>query len=233
MKLDFGIAFVTGRSHFRDVLRTYFFNWIEHELVNNRNVNLHLFIVYDLDYSDAIREDFRDIPPEISSLLESVNLYGRREIDEERRHLIDRGRISPSEGDLLFGEGYAKKRNAALYFARKEKMHRLLFLDDDEFGGELSFAAGPVGRTAAASTNLTLNSGILTWSMSKGAFIGASLKGAYVEPDNEANQAVYGMNAMSILDNPTRAKVAELPSEVANFSRTVAIYAGNRKTPQP
>jgi hypothetical protein len=43
------------------------------------------------------------------------------------------GIIDETEGDLIFGEGYAKKRNAALYFAAQKKMDRLLFLDDDEY----------------------------------------------------------------------------------------------------
>ena len=34
---------------------------------------------------------------------------------------------------LLFGEGYAKKRNIVTYFAIKLKMDKLLFIDDDEY----------------------------------------------------------------------------------------------------
>lgn len=52
---------------------------------------------------------------------------------EESRKLINKGLIDETEADLLFGEGYAKKRNAALYFASKKKMDRLLFIDDDEY----------------------------------------------------------------------------------------------------
>lgn len=107
-----------------------------------------------------------------------------------------------------------------------------LMNDKLEFGGELSFAAGPVGRTAAASTNASLKAGILTWSMSKGAFIGASLKGAYIKPDTDANQAVYGMDAKSILNNPGQARKAGLPGEITSFSQTLSSYAGNKRTAQ-
>lgn len=109
---------------------------------------------------------------------------------------------------------------------------RELLNDRLEFGGELSFAAGPVGRTAGASTNLTLDSGILTWSMSKGAFVGASLKGAYIEADEDANRAVYGMTGKTLIENPAQAKMTGLPSEITTFTKTVASYAGNKKTAQ-
>lgn len=142
MKKNFGIAFVTGRRQFQDVLKTYFENWIEHDLINNRKINLHLFVVYDVNYSDAVSEDFRNIPPEITGLLESVHFYGRREIEDEGRRLVAEGTLNQAEYELLFGEGYAKKRNVALHFAVKHKMDRLLFLDDDEYPVAVTRGAG-------------------------------------------------------------------------------------------
>jgi lipid-binding SYLF domain-containing protein len=94
-----------------------------------------------------------------------------------------------------------------------------------EFGGDLSFAAGPVGRTAGVGA--TPDAAVLTWSRSEGAFIGASLKGANISADNSKNQAVYGMTAEEIMRNPERVKKAGLPSEITAFDRTVRSYAGN------
>jgi hypothetical protein len=54
----------------------------------------------------------------------------------------------------------------------------------------LSATAGPVGRTAAASTDALLRSGILSYSRSKGLFVGALLKGASISPDNDLNEAI-------------------------------------------
>ncbi len=45
-----------------------------------------------------------------------------------------------------------------------------LLEDKFEIGGEASIAAGPVGRTASASSNVTLDAGILSYSRSKGVF---------------------------------------------------------------
>ena len=133
MAKNVGIAFVTGRKHFQNVLRSYVNNWLEHGLIADRSVRLHLFVVYDLDYFGTKRSDYRNIPPELSEMVDSVNFYGRNALKIERDDLVSRGIIDETQGDLIFGEGYAKKRNAALYFASKQKMDRLLFIDDDEY----------------------------------------------------------------------------------------------------
>lgn len=133
MTKNVGIAFVTGRKQFQSVLRSYVNNWLEHGLIADKAVRLHLFIVYDLDYFNTQRGDFRNIPVELQEMVESINFYGRKALDGERSELVSRGVIDEREGELLFGGGYAKKRNAALYFAAKMNMDRLLFIDDDEY----------------------------------------------------------------------------------------------------
>ena len=133
MPQNIGIAFVTGRKNFQNVLRTYVNNWLEHGLTDNKNIRLHLFVVYDINYFKTRPSDYRIISPELLEMVESINFYGRKALEEERQELIDHKIIDESEGDLLFGEGYAKKRNAALYFAKKKRMDKLLFIDDDEY----------------------------------------------------------------------------------------------------
>ena len=59
-------------------------------------------------------------------------------------------------------------------------------------GGDASVAAGPVGRTASGSTDITLSSAIYSYSRSKGLFAGVSLQGASITMDDSANEAVYG-----------------------------------------
>jgi len=70
---------------------------------------------------------------------------------------------------------------------------RGLLEDKFEIGGEAAIAAGPVGRAASVSTNATLDAAILSYSRSRGAFIGAALKGVVISPDNDLNEAFYGM----------------------------------------
>jgi SH3 domain-containing YSC84-like protein 1 len=59
-----------------------------------------------------------------------------------------------------------------------------------KLGADVSAAAGPVGRSASADAGY--KAGILTYSSSKGAFIGASLNGAELQQDNKATEAWYG-----------------------------------------
>jgi lipid-binding SYLF domain-containing protein len=61
-----------------------------------------------------------------------------------------------------------------------------------QVGGDVSAAAGPVGRHASAGTDWKLNTEILTYSRAKGAFIGATIEGAGISQDEDAIRAIYG-----------------------------------------
>src|ERR1700757_930272 len=61
-----------------------------------------------------------------------------------------------------------------------------------KLGGDASAAAGPVGRTASAETDVALKAEILTYSRARGAFAGVSLEGSTLRPDNDANKHLYG-----------------------------------------
>lgn len=61
-----------------------------------------------------------------------------------------------------------------------------------QIGGEASAAAGPVGRHASADTDWKLNTEILTYSRSKGAFAGVTLEGAGISQDDDAIREMYG-----------------------------------------
>jgi SH3 domain-containing YSC84-like protein 1 len=61
-----------------------------------------------------------------------------------------------------------------------------------KLGADASVAAGPVGRTASAETDATLRADILSYSRARGAFVGVSLEGSTIRPDNGANKQIYG-----------------------------------------
>jgi lipid-binding SYLF domain-containing protein len=63
-----------------------------------------------------------------------------------------------------------------------------------KLGGDVSAAAGPVGRTAEANTDAYLRSEILTYSRARGLFAGVSLEGASLRADHKGNDALYGRN---------------------------------------
>ncbi|HXQ74811.1 MAG TPA: lipid-binding SYLF domain-containing protein [Pyrinomonadaceae bacterium] len=117
----------------------------------------------------------------------------------------------------------AQKTDYVLLIMNESGLNGLL-KDKFELGGEASIAAGPVGREAAASTNPRLDAGILSYSRSKGAFIGAALKGAVITPDNNLNEAVYGKKADEVLKAPPT-QIGQMPPSVRIFPRTLVRYS--------
>ena len=67
-----------------------------------------------------------------------------------------------------------------------------LLSDKFTLGGEASAAAGPVGRTATAQTDLQMHAEILSWSRSQGLFAGVALEGATLRQDLDDNAEIYG-----------------------------------------
>jgi SH3 domain-containing YSC84-like protein 1 len=61
-----------------------------------------------------------------------------------------------------------------------------------KLGGDMAAAAGPVGRNAAASTDISMQAEILSYSRSRGLFAGISLAGSTLRPDNDGNERLYG-----------------------------------------
>jgi lipid-binding SYLF domain-containing protein len=99
-----------------------------------------------------------------------------------------------------------------------------LLEDKFELGGEGSVAAGPVGRTAAASTNATMDAEILTYSRSKGVFGGLSLKGVVISQDKDINQSIYQRSAKEIIGSPPLA-LSAAPAPLRRFSNSLEGYA--------
>ena len=72
-------------------------------------------------------------------------------------------------------------------------------------GVEGSVAAGPVGRTATAQTDLQMHADILSWSRSRGLFAGVALGGATLRQDLDDNETLYGkaLENREIVTKPT------------------------------
>lgn len=118
----------------------------------------------------------------------------------------------------------AAKIDLVLLFMNEDALKGLLE-DKFEMGGEASAAAGPVGRSASATTNLTLDAGILSYSRSKGLFAGLELKGAVINPDNNLNEAVYGLKARDLLTGRQKVNMADVLSGIITFPNTLARYS--------
>ena len=121
----------------------------------------------------------------------------------------------------------ASSTDFILLFMNENAVDSLL-KDKFEIGGEGSAAAGPVGRSASASTDARLNAQILSYSRSKGAFAGLELKGVVIKPDNEDNLQVYGMNARDILTGSDKISLEKMPEGVRIFPLTLARHSRRR-----
>jgi lipid-binding SYLF domain-containing protein len=88
---------------------------------------------------------------------------------------------------------------------------RRLLQSGVRLGVDASAAAGPVGRTSGAATDVQLHAEILSYSRSRGLFAGLSLAGAVLRQDGDGNHRLYGrdLTAEEILID---AKVPSPPS---------------------
>lgn len=82
-------------------------------------------------------------------------------------------------------------------------------------GADAGVAAGPVGRSASASTDAEGRAEILSYSRSRGLFAGVSLDGAVLSIDRSANRRVYGTDSTprQILEN----RVSNVPTPIVDF----------------
>lgn len=111
----------------------------------------------------------------------------------------------------------------------------LLFMTDDslknlledkfEIGAEATAAAGPIGRTARATTDAQLQAAILSYSRSKGLFAGIALTGAIITPDNGANTALYSASARDLLTGAKRTANTAVPPATKPFQQALARYS--------
>ncbi|HXX99616.1 MAG TPA: lipid-binding SYLF domain-containing protein [Candidatus Limnocylindrales bacterium] len=72
-----------------------------------------------------------------------------------------------------------------------ERGARAVLSSKVKLGADASAAAGPKGRNAEASTDVTMRAEILSYSRARGLFAGISLAGSTVRPDNTANSRIY------------------------------------------
>ncbi len=74
-------------------------------------------------------------------------------------------------------------------------------------GGDVSVAAGPVGRQASAATDQAFNAGVYSYSQTRGIFAGIALSGAALTIDDSSNAELYrhpGLLASDIISGAVR-----------------------------
>jgi len=146
-------------------------------------------------------------------------------------HRMDNGRWSAPAYIKIGGGSFgfqlgAQATDLVLVFTSRDGFKGLMD-GKVKLGADAAVAAGPVGRTAQASTDVLLKSPVLAYSRSKGLFAGIALDGAVVTIDDSANKAAYGreMTPEDILYNG-RARMNDV---VAPFVRALDRVAPAQK----
>ena len=101
-----------------------------------------------------------------------------------------------AKGSVGFQIG-AQEADLVLLVMNKNGIDKMLN-DKVTLGADASVAAGPVGRTGAAATDLKLNAQVLSYSRSRGLFAGIDLSGGALRPDKDANVHAYGANVAPV-----------------------------------
>lgn len=130
------------------------------------------------------------------------------------------GAIAVEGGSVGFQIG-GSENDVVLLVMNKKGASRLMN-NQFKLGGEASVAAGPVGRTATAATDVQLTAEILSYSRSRGVFAGISLEGSTLRQDLDANKELYGktLTNKEIIETapPPPAAAQTLISELNKYS---------------
>jgi lipid-binding SYLF domain-containing protein len=95
-----------------------------------------------------------------------------------------------------------------------------------KLGADASAAAGPVGRDAAADTDIKMRAEVLTYSRARGLFAGIDLSGAAITQDKDETRLLYGsfMPFSEILSGKVRPTAVSEP-----FLTAVRRYSGESR----
>lgn len=130
-------------------------------------------------------------------------------------------------GGASIGLQIGGERTDMLLVVRGQDSAKWLLKDKFTLGADASVAGGPYGRTASASTDAALRAAILSYSRSRGAFIGVALDGAVLKQDRTDNRKLYGraVTAREILMPEKDDAALPMPSATSAFIAALERHA--------
>ena len=131
-KIELGIGFVTGRANVCNIINKYYKIITEQAKRYNENVNITIFILFDVGYQNSTKEEFYKINSEVYKDIH-IKYITPENIEEDKKILKGRYGFTNKEAEFILGHGHAKGRNTLMYYALKRKIDYLLFWDDDEY----------------------------------------------------------------------------------------------------
>jgi lipid-binding SYLF domain-containing protein len=110
----------------------------------------------------------------------------------------------------------AQKTDLVLFFMTERGARSLVTKSKFTLGGNAAVAAGPLGRSGEAATDVALKAEVYSYAKSKGLFAGISLEGANLSVSKKANEAYYGgpISAQAVLFGHHE---PEMPQEARDF----------------
>lgn len=93
-----------------------------------------------------------------------------------------------------------------------------------KLGADAAVAAGPLGREAAAATDIQLRAQILSYSRARGLFAGVTVNGSTVRQDQDANERFYGQR-LETQQIVFGAETVDPPEPVAVWLETLDRFA--------
>ncbi|NUQ65699.1 MAG: Ysc84 actin-binding domain protein [Pirellulales bacterium] len=134
-------------------------------------------------------------------------------------------------GGSIGWQAGVQSTDVILVFKSRKSVNHVL---DGQFtlGADAGVAAGPVGRQAAAATDIQLRAEIYSYSRSRGLFAGVSLDGSVLEVNPNANAAFYGTFGIGPHDI-LGGKTAQTPANVVVLKELLAQHAPPAAGPMP
>lgn len=117
----------------------------------------------------------------------------------------------------------ASSTDIILIFKSRRSVERIA-TGDITLGGDASVAAGPVGRSVSASTNIDFSAEVYSYSRSRGLFAGVSLEGAALGTRRQQNAEYYDQPGISALDILDTSSDESLPPSGQKLVQTLERY---------
>jgi lipid-binding SYLF domain-containing protein len=137
--------------------------------------------------------------------------------------------ITLSGGSIGWQVG-AQSADIILVFKSRESAKAIL---EGKFtlGVDAAIAAGPIGRQAAASTDIELEAEIFSYALSKGFFAGLTIEGSVIRIDKDANMALYGEKGKDP-EQILNGRGIRLPKSGRDFLKKLEEHTDPRKFPK-
>lgn len=117
--------------------------------------------------------------------------------------------ITLAGGSFGFQAG-VQSIDAIMVFKSRQSIERLA-RGKFTLGADAAAAAGPVGRSVSAGTDITLSAEVYTYSRSRGLFAGVSLDGSALQVDYQATENFYGIPGLTATEVFAGQRVIQAP----------------------